>query len=84
LITGILLDAKGGPGFFRNFYARRTVRIMPLYFGYLILVVFLLPILELPMRNVRSTENSDALSRVEFSRRTGLRSPQREQGIGFP
>jgi peptidoglycan/LPS O-acetylase OafA/YrhL len=62
LITGILLDAKGGPGFFRNFYARRTVRIMPLYFGYLIAVVFLLPILELPFGNVPRTERSGALS----------------------
>ena len=49
LITGILLDAKGRPGFFRNFYARRTVRIMPLYFGYLSAVVFLLPILAWPL-----------------------------------
>jgi peptidoglycan/LPS O-acetylase OafA/YrhL len=62
LITGILLDAKGRPGFFRNFYARRTVRIMPLYFGYLSAVVFLLPNLELPMQNVRPTESSNALS----------------------
>ena len=35
LITGILWDTKRCEGFFRNFYARRTLRIMPLYFGYL-------------------------------------------------
>ena len=32
LITGILLDAKGKPGYFKTFYARRFFRIMPLYF----------------------------------------------------
>jgi peptidoglycan/LPS O-acetylase OafA/YrhL len=39
LITGILYDAKGSDGYFRNFYARRTLRIMPLYFGFLLLIV---------------------------------------------
>ena len=39
LITGILYDAKGCDGFFRNFYARRTLRIMPLYFGFLFFIV---------------------------------------------
>jgi peptidoglycan/LPS O-acetylase OafA/YrhL len=37
LITGVLLDARGsGPrppdGFFRSFYARRALRILPLYY----------------------------------------------------
>lgn len=43
LITGILLDARGRPHYFRNFFARRALRLMPLYYGALLLFVYLLP-----------------------------------------
>jgi peptidoglycan/LPS O-acetylase OafA/YrhL len=40
LICGILVDNHGSPTFFRTFYARRALRIFPLY--YLILGLFIL------------------------------------------
>lgn len=46
LITGILFDSKTrDPHFFRNFYARRSLRIFPLYFGSLALFLVALPLL---------------------------------------
>lgn len=46
LITGILYDAKGpGRQYFRTFYARRALRILPVYYGFLILLMVLLPVL---------------------------------------
>jgi peptidoglycan/LPS O-acetylase OafA/YrhL len=46
LITGILYDTKSSPGFFRNFYIRRVLRIFPLYYGFLVLLCLVLPPLD--------------------------------------
>jgi peptidoglycan/LPS O-acetylase OafA/YrhL len=43
LITGILLEQKGSSKYFSTFYARRSLRIFPLYFASLILFLWLLP-----------------------------------------
>src|SRR5204863_10091272 len=49
LITRILLSEKNKPAYFRNFYARRTLRIFPLYYGVLALEFWvLLPIFPTP------------------------------------
>ncbi|MFN3314030.1 MAG: acyltransferase family protein [Hyphomonas sp.] len=41
LITGILYDSKGKEKYFRNFYARRTLRIFPLYYAAAFAVILL-------------------------------------------
>jgi peptidoglycan/LPS O-acetylase OafA/YrhL len=43
LITGIILDSRDDPHFFRNFYARRSLRIWPVYVLLLLLVYTLVP-----------------------------------------
>lgn len=44
LITGILVDAKTRTGsYFGRFYFRRGLRIFPLYFAMLVLVLFIIP-----------------------------------------
>jgi len=39
LIGGILLDARGSPNYFKAFYARRFLRIIPLYYAWVLLYI---------------------------------------------
>jgi peptidoglycan/LPS O-acetylase OafA/YrhL len=45
LITGILVDAKQSEGYFKNFYIRRCLRILPLYYSVLLLMFAIVPFL---------------------------------------
>jgi peptidoglycan/LPS O-acetylase OafA/YrhL len=45
LITGILYDSKGSTSYYRSFYARRVLRIFPLYYAVIFFSVVILPAL---------------------------------------
>jgi peptidoglycan/LPS O-acetylase OafA/YrhL len=48
LITNLLYEAKGKSHYFRDFYARRTLRIFPLYYFTLAMLFLLLPAIVTP------------------------------------
>lgn len=43
LITTILVETAGRPNYFRNFYVRRILRLFPLYYLYLLLLMTAVP-----------------------------------------
>ncbi len=47
LITGILYEARDSPTYFRDFYVRRALRILPVYYGLLFALLLLAPVLHL-------------------------------------
>jgi len=58
LITDILLRAKGEPDYLKNFYMRRALRILPLYYGALIALFLVIPhFIALSPESVRAKSN---------------------------
>lgn len=53
LITGILRDSLGDAHYFRNFYGRRVLRIFPLYYGVLLLLLLLTRPLQISWHGVQ-------------------------------
>jgi peptidoglycan/LPS O-acetylase OafA/YrhL len=60
LITGILLDTKSAPGYFRSFYMRRVLRIFPLYYGTLFFFYVILPRITTPGGSYRAVLDAQA------------------------
>lgn len=63
LITGILLDAKGTERRFTNFYMRRFLRIFPLYYGMLLVVLVILPAIVTRL-NIHSNAINNAMESI--------------------
>lgn len=53
LITGILYDSLSDSGYFRKFYARRCLRIFPLYYGVLFTLLLLTPWLRIQWQHMQ-------------------------------
>ena len=60
LITGVLMRAKGRVNYFRNFYARRFLRIFPVYYLALAVLMIILPLC-LPRDRLLAEASADKL-----------------------
>ncbi len=66
LITGILLDTVGRKGYWKSFILRRSVRIFPLYYGTLIIVFGIAPLICLAWGNESALNALAAVRKTEF------------------
>lgn len=58
LITGNLLDSRHAPNYYQSFFARRVLRIFPLYYGVLIVAFLVLPhVTTIPAKMAESQHN---------------------------
>jgi peptidoglycan/LPS O-acetylase OafA/YrhL len=55
LITGNLLDTQSAGNYYSAFIARRALRILPLYFGVLLVALVLVPLVLTPPEDLRAT-----------------------------
>ncbi len=66
LITGILLDTAGRKGYWKSFILRRSVRIFPLYYGTLIVVFAIAPLVCLALGYESATGALAAVKETQF------------------
>jgi peptidoglycan/LPS O-acetylase OafA/YrhL len=60
LITAGLLDTRGASNYFRGFYVRRALRILPLYYAVLLLLLVFFPRLVLPASQLQTSVGHQA------------------------